>query len=92
MGVIITCIACFFLYSKSKYFPQQWPEVKELASRDKFLTRALAYVLLVLAYFLFASSWGTFTGAIVWLVVVMFSYGIVITLVPVIADWRQNHS
>lgn len=92
MGLILTCLACLILYSKSKYFPAEWKEVKAWTTSNRKLTRIVGYFMLAISLTLYIIKYGQFTGMIIWLVVLMFSFGAMVMLVPTLSLWRENKS
>jgi len=86
MAVLLTLIACFLLYGKSKYFPQQWQNVTAPLRKNKAMTRGLGYALLLIAAVIFVLDWGGFTGFVIWVTILMLAYSVLVIALPV---WQK---
>ena len=82
MGITLTLIGCFLLYSKSKYSPKA---INNLRNKLKLGTKSLryiGYVLFICAIVILGLQLGFWTGLVTFMLALMFGLCLTIIILP----------
>jgi len=82
MGIILTFLGCFCLYSKSVYFPKRLQKIVEIANKNPVGLKILGYSFFLGAAVFFSYQFGILSGLIIFLITLIFSFCLTIILLP----------
>lgn len=82
MFVILVMIGCLLLYRKSKYFPHEADFLLYPFRRRKIMLNMAGLALLLVAAILSTSRYGWGTGLLIFFTTVIFSFCLVIVVLP----------
>ena len=82
MSIVAIFFACFLLFGRSKYFPKYLGSISKQLKKNDLITRITAYLSFFCSIVLLGNQFGWATGMIIFVMMLMFAYGLIVILLP----------